>query len=149
VPLWGELGPHLTQCRLGRGLPPTKWHLDPCSRLATKDMGRKLGGCCASFWRGGAGSPSNTMWPGPRPTYVPSGILIHPAVWPHYMGRKMRVLCASFLPGELGPHLAQCGRWLGLSPTAMPSFILIHTTVWLQYNTPTPQTDRTDNGPIA
>jgi len=23
----------------------TKWHLDPFSRLATTDMGRKLGGC--------------------------------------------------------------------------------------------------------
>jgi len=23
----------------------TKWHLDPCSRLATKDTGRKLGDC--------------------------------------------------------------------------------------------------------
>jgi len=30
-----ELDPHLTQCRLGRGLPPTKWHLDPSNRLAT------------------------------------------------------------------------------------------------------------------
>ena len=30
-------------------------------RLATIDMDRK-GGCCAPF--GGAGSPSNTMWPG-------------------------------------------------------------------------------------
>ena len=41
----GELGPRLTQCGLGRGLPPyTKWHLDPCSRLATIDVGRKLGG---------------------------------------------------------------------------------------------------------
>jgi len=28
--------------------------------------------------------PSNTMWPGPRPTSVPSGILIHPTVWPQY-----------------------------------------------------------------
>ena len=27
---------------------------------------------------GGAG------WPGPRPTSVPSGILIHPTVWPQY-----------------------------------------------------------------
>jgi len=26
-------------------------------------------GCCTAF-RGGAGSPSNTMWPGPRPTSV-------------------------------------------------------------------------------
>ena len=32
---------------------------------------------------GGAGSPSNTMPPGPRPTSVPSGILIHLTVWPH------------------------------------------------------------------
>ena len=41
------------------------------------------GGCYASF-SGGAGSLSNTVWPGPRPTSVPSGILIHPTVWPHY-----------------------------------------------------------------
>ena len=32
----GELGPHITQCRLGRGLPPyAKWHLDPSNHLAT------------------------------------------------------------------------------------------------------------------
>ena len=24
------------------------------------------------------------MWPGPRPTSIPSGILIHPTVWPQY-----------------------------------------------------------------
>jgi len=29
-----------------------------------------------------AGNPSNTKWPGPRSTSVPSGVLIHPAVWP-------------------------------------------------------------------
>jgi len=28
--------------------------------------------------------PSNTMWPGPSPTYIPSFILIHPTVWPQY-----------------------------------------------------------------
>ena len=33
------------------------------------------GGCCDPF-RGGAGSPSNTMSPGLRPTSLPSGILI-------------------------------------------------------------------------
>jgi len=33
---------------------------------------------------GGAGSPSNTMWPGTRPTSIPSCILIHPIVWPQY-----------------------------------------------------------------
>jgi len=52
-------------------------------RLATTDMGRKLEGCCAPF-RGRAGSPSNIMSPGTRPTSVPSGILIRPAVWPQY-----------------------------------------------------------------
>jgi len=52
-------------------------------RLATVDMERKVGGCCAPF-RGGAGSPSNTISPGPRPTSVPSGILIHPTIWPSY-----------------------------------------------------------------
>jgi len=31
-----------------------------------------------------AGSPSKTMSPGPRPTSVPSGILIHATVWPKY-----------------------------------------------------------------
>jgi len=32
----------------------------------------------------GAASPSNTTSPGPRPTSVPSGILIHPTVWLQY-----------------------------------------------------------------
>jgi len=52
----------------------TKWHLDPSSRLATRDMGRKLGGS-ALFWGGGTGSPSNTMSLGSRPTSIPSGVL--------------------------------------------------------------------------
>jgi len=71
-------------------------------RLATINMGRKWGSCCVSF-RGPMGTwrcldleylvdvatrsilpPSNTMWPGPRSTSVPSGILIHPTVWPEY-----------------------------------------------------------------
>ena len=38
----GELGPHLAQCGLGRDLS-TKWHLNASSRLATTDIGRKLG----------------------------------------------------------------------------------------------------------
>jgi len=55
----GELGPHLMQCRLDRGLPPYQWHLGPSSRLATIDMGLKLGGS-APFLGRGTGSPSNT-----------------------------------------------------------------------------------------
>jgi len=83
VPLFGcvELGPHVTQCRLSEAYVRTKWHLDPSSRLATTDIGRKLEGC-ASFFGTGAGYPSNTMSLGPRPTSIPSGILILPAGWP-------------------------------------------------------------------
>jgi len=74
-----ELWQELSSCWSGR----------PC-----RSVGRKVGeGCCAPFRGGvgfavalskGAGSPSNTMWPGPRPTSIPSGIFIHPTVWPQY-----------------------------------------------------------------
>ena len=47
--------------------------------------GPKSGGCCAPFaGKGGSWVLSNTMYPGPRPTSVPSGILIHPTSWPQY-----------------------------------------------------------------
>ena len=58
----------------------TKWHLHPSSRFVTTGMGRKLGGC-APLGEGELG-PHLTVWPGLRPTSVPSGILMHPAVWP-------------------------------------------------------------------
>jgi len=29
-------------------------------------------------------NPPNTVWPGPRPTCMPSFILMHPTVWPQY-----------------------------------------------------------------
>ena len=45
---------------------PTKWHLDPSSHLPTTDMGRKLG--AVPLLGGEPWSPSNTMWPEPRPT---------------------------------------------------------------------------------
>jgi len=77
--LGGGLQPHLTQCRLGWGLHPYQlafWYIQPSG---DNRHGPKIGGC-ALF--GGAGSPCNTMLFGPRPTSVPSGILIHLAVWP-------------------------------------------------------------------
>ena len=45
--------------------------------------GPKMGGC-APLGEGelGVGSPSNTMWPGRRPTSVPCFVLIRPTVWP-------------------------------------------------------------------
>jgi len=46
--------------------------------------GPKIGGLCP-FGGGGAGSPSNTMWPGPMPTCMPSFILIRQTVWLQYI----------------------------------------------------------------
>jgi len=51
-------------------------------RLATIDKGRKVG--AAVPLSVGRWATSNTMLPGPRPTSIPSGILIHPTVWPQY-----------------------------------------------------------------
>jgi len=71
------------------------------------------GGCCAPF-RGGVGFASNTTLPGPRPTSVPSGILIHPTVCPQY---------TNFTDGETGQRSHCIGRTLtcnGRPKTAEP-----------------------------
>jgi len=44
--------------------------------------GPKLGGVGCALFLGVAGSTSNTMLRRPRPTSVPSGTVIHAAVWP-------------------------------------------------------------------
>jgi len=91
-----------------------KCHLDPSSRLAKIDMGRKLG-APLHFLAREAGYPSNTKWPGPRPTSIPSGILIHPAIWPQEIWvENWERGCASLGEGELGPHLIQCSQGQGL-----------------------------------
>jgi len=73
-------------------------------RLATIDIGRKKGAAVPLF--GGSCTPSNTMWPGSRSTSVPSGILIHSAVWSQH-GPKIEG-AVPLWGGELGPHLTQC-----------------------------------------
>jgi len=81
VALLGELGPHLNRSRLGRGLPLYQVTYCSIQPFGHNRHGPKIGGC-APF--GGAGSPSNTMLPGPRSTSIPN-ILIHPSVWPLYI----------------------------------------------------------------
>ena len=96
VPL-GELGPYLTQCCLGRGLPPYQVaslsiqpfghnkHGSWFTRMQSASINCVSGGwLLCPFLSGEAGSPSNTVWPGPRPASTPSGILIHPTDWPQY-----------------------------------------------------------------
>jgi len=74
---WAGRGVELAEAYLR-----TDWYLGPSSCLATTDMGQKLETAVPLF--GVAGSPSNTMWPGSRPTSVPSFILMHATVCPQY-----------------------------------------------------------------
>jgi len=105
-----------------------KWHLDPSIRLATTDLGRKLGRLCPCF--GGAGSPSSTMWPGSRPTSLPSGILMHPADGHNRHGPKIGEGSAPYWGREAGSPSNT--MLLGSRPTSLPRSTLIHPAIWPQ-----------------
>jgi len=123
APFGGGAGFHVTQCGLGRGLPSYQVASDPSSRFATHTDEPKFNGLCPLGVK---------LLPGLRPTTVPSGILIHPSVWPQQTSAK-NGSCAPFLGrgtpcprpqkggtaqkggGGLAPHLAQCGLDLCLS----------------------------------
>jgi len=93
----GVTGPHLTQSRMCRGLPPCQV---ASSHLATIVMGQKLGGRGCPPLVGEAGSPSNTKSHGPRPTSIPSDILIHPTVWPQRTWAENWGLCLFLRGGD-------------------------------------------------
>jgi len=76
-------------------------------------MGRKLGMGLGPRFGEGSWSPSTTKSLEPRPTSVPSGILIHPAIWPHQIWAENWGLYP-FGKGELGAHLIQCVQGRGL-----------------------------------
>jgi len=82
VSLSRELGPRLVQCGRGRGLLPYQAASSPIQPFGHNRHGPKLGGDGCAFFLGVAGSTSNTMLRRSRPIPVPSGILIHAAVWP-------------------------------------------------------------------
>ena len=90
VPFWeGKLDLHLANVAWTEAYLHAKCYLDPYSRFATIDMGRKLGWRALSpFWGGElgphltAGSPSNPVSLGQRPASLPSFILIDSAIWP-------------------------------------------------------------------
>ena len=127
----GRLGPYLHNMAWAEAYRRTKWHLDPSSRLATIDMGRKLGAVPPPFWEGersrhltqcrmGRGLPS-TKW-----HLDPSSHLATTD-----MDRKLGA-CAPLGEGEMCPHLTQ-RAWPGPRPTCISSFILILRIVWPQY----------------
>ena len=105
---------------------PTKWHLDPSSPLAATDMGRKLGG----LWQFlGELGPHLAQLPGPKPTSIPSGILIHPVVWPQQTWAAVRgMLCPLFREAGSPSNTMLPGP----RPTSVPSYILIHPVLWPQ-----------------
>ena len=107
APFGRGLGPHATQYGLGLSLSCTKWHLDPSEVWPQQTLAEICGGLCPLG--DGAGSASNTTLPRPRPTIVPSGILIHPIVWPQQTWAEHWGLCLLFGGGEMGLHLPQCG----------------------------------------
>jgi len=66
------MGSHLTQSPLSWGLPPyqvASWSMQPFGR---NRYGPKIGWAAVLLWGRGAGSPSYTMWPGPRPICTPT-----------------------------------------------------------------------------
>jgi len=77
------------------------------------------------------------------PISIPSGILIHPAIWPQQIWAE-NWGCPFRGRGARYPSNTM---WPWPTPTCMPSFILIHPT--FGQSTPTSQRDRQDNGPIA
>jgi len=99
------------------------------SRLATIVMGRKLGDVpllgetathvtqrrlshwvvgCALFSRGGWVLIEHKFaWP--RPTSIPSGILVHPVSFGHNGSHWPKIGSCAPREGELGTHLTQCG----------------------------------------
>jgi len=103
----GELELRLIQCGLGRGLLPYQVASSSIQPVGHNRHRPKIGWGGCAFFLGVAGSPSNTKSPGTRPTSIPSGILVHQAVWPQRTLAENWVLCP-FRGGELGSHLTQC-----------------------------------------
>jgi len=132
----GALGTRLIQCGLRRGLLPSS---------SIEPFGHNSVGChsprrnittnyylVVEIGERATGSPSNTKSPGPRPSSIRSGSLMHQPFRHNRNGPKI-------LGGGLRPFW---GRGLagspsntkspGLRPTSMPSTSFIHPAVWPQ-----------------
>jgi len=75
-------------------------------------MGRKLEGS-APFWGGEAGSPSNTISLGSRPTFLQSDTLFHRVIVPQQIWAENEG-AVPFGEGDLGPNLTQYDTVRGL-----------------------------------
>jgi len=125
-PFRRELGPHLVPCGLGRGVLPYQVVSLSIQPFGHNRHGPKIGWGWVCRFFGVAGSLSNTKSPRSRPTSTPSGILVHPAVWPQ------RTLAENwglhpFRGGGAGLHLTQCRANQGLPP-----YQVIYAALWPQ-----------------
>jgi len=125
-PFRGEL----IQCGLGRGLLPYQVAASSIQPFGHNRHGPKIVcGCMVPFFLGVAGSPSNTKSTGPRPTSIPSGILVYPALCPQRTLAENWGLCP-FSGGGAGSPSNRMS--LRPRPTSVPSGILMHPAVWPQ-----------------
>jgi len=140
-PLGVALGPHLTQCCPGRGLPSyqlASWATQPFSH---NKNGPKLG-LCPFFEEAELGPHLAQCGMGGRlPPYQVASWSIQ--LFGHNGRAENWGLCP-LGEGELGAHLTQCGQGRGL-PTCQVSSWFVQP---FGHNTPTLQTGQTDNGPF-
>jgi len=87
----------------------TKWHLHPFRRLATIDMGIKLGGCAPYMGK---------LLPYLTQRRLGRGLALR-RLAAIDIGRKLGAV--SFYGGDLGPHLAQCCLGRDLPPCQVAS----------------------------
>jgi len=101
-------------CHYRQGSLVILWlFLDPSNRLATTDMGRKLGGCAPFFWVG-RWVPiwHNAAW---AEAYLRSKWRLDPSIH-NTWAEKYGLLCPPLFGGKLVTHLIQSGRGQGLPP---------------------------------
>ena len=113
-----EPTPRLAQCGLGVGLPPCQVPSWSIQLFGQNKHGPKIERAPPPFWGGRTGSPSNTMSLGAKPTSLPSGILIHPAIWPQHIWVKNWGLCPLGGGGAGSPSNTM---WPGPRPTCLPA----------------------------
>jgi len=123
-PFRGQLGSHLTQCGLGRGLPHTNWHLDPFSRLTTTDMDRKVGGVFYAVPFIGELDPHLTQCRLDRGLYLRTKWHLHPSsrLATTDMGQKLGGLCPFWGEAAGFPSKTICGLGRDLPPCEVSSW---------------------------
>ena len=137
APFKGELGPHLTQCGLRRGIPLYQMAYRCIQPFGHKRHGPKSGGAMPLFTGSWIPILHNVA---SAEVYLPTKWHLDPSshLATTDMGRKLGAV--PLLEGARFPSNTMCP---GPRPTSTPSFILMHPTVWPQYTNITGrQTDR-------